>query len=304
MRSKADLFKTSLKKRLRTNVTGYLFISPWLLGLIFFTAGPIIMSFYYSFTSYNIFEPGDWVGIKNYIKIFTEDNLFWSVLLNTLFYVGFRLPLHIGLALLLAMALNRAMKGIALFRTAFYLPTVIPIVASAAVWSWILDMQVGLLKYVLDFFHMPMPNWFGSILWAKPAIILMSLWHTGTLMVIFLAGLQDIPEYLYEAVDIDGGSILQKFIHITIPMLTPTIFFTLVIDTINSFQVFAYSFILTNGGPLNSTLFLVLYIYRNAFSYFDMGYASSLAVILFFIILLLTLVILKFSKKWVVYERI
>ena len=283
---------------------GYTFILPWLIGLFAFTAGPILLSFYQSFTSYSIFEPGKWVGLYNYQKILTQDKLFWDVVYNTIYYVVVRVPLHIILALLIAMALNRASRGKAIFRTAFYLPTVIPMVATAAVWAWMLDTQVGIMKFMFDSGGIAMPNWFGSVVWAKPAIILMSLWQVGTIVVVFLAGLQDVPSYLYEAVDIDGGGAWSKFINITLPMLTPTILFNVIMDVINSFQVFAFSFILTGGGPLNSTLFYVLYIYKYAFNYFEMGYASSLSTLLFLLILALTVIIFKVSNKWVNYDRI
>ncbi len=295
---------SKLNQKTKQLIMGYTFIMPWLIGLLAFTAGPILLSFYQSLTSYSIFEPGKWIGLYNYQKILTQDKLFWGVVYNTIYYVVLRVPLHIILALLVAMALNRVSRGKAFFRTAFYLPTVIPMVATAAVWSWILDTQVGIMKLVFDSGGFAMPNWFGSVTWAKPAIILMSLWQLGSIMIVFLAGLQDIPNYLYEAVEIDGGGAWSKFINVTLPMLTPSILFNVVMDIINSFQVFAFSFILTGGGPLNSTLFYVLYIYKYAFSYFEMGYASALSTLLFLLVLILTVFVFKISNKWVVYDRI
>ena len=288
----------------REALWGYLFISPWLLGLLAFTAGPILAAFYWSFTDYPILSGSTWVGLENYERIFTRDAKFGQALANTAFYVGIRVPLHLGLALALALLLNRVKRGAGLFRTALYLPSMVPVVALAVVWRVLLDPRVGYVNYFGGKVGLPEINWLTSSGWAKPVIILISLAHVGSAMIIFLAGLGNIPEQLYEAAAIDGANGWQRLRSVTIPMLTPTILFNVIIDIINSFQVFAYAVILTGGGPNNASLFYVLYIYQQAFQFFQMGYASALATVLFFIILLFTVFLLKFSNRWVQYERV
>jgi len=288
----------------REALYGYAFISPWLFGLLAFTAGPLLAAFYFSFTEYPILSEPTWIGLENYERIFTEDEQFITSLINTAVYVGIRVPLHLGLAFGLALMLNRTIRGIGFFRTAIYLPSMIPIVAMAVIWRILLDPRVGYVNYFGGLLGLPEVNWLTSEAWVKPVIVFVSLWQVGIPMIIFLAGLGGIPEQLYEAAEIDGANPLQKLVSVTIPMMTPVILYNVVIDIINSFQVFAYAFILTRGGPNDATLFYVLYIYRQAFQYFQMGYASALSAILFVIVLILTLILLRSSNRWVHYERI
>jgi ABC-type sugar transport system permease subunit/ABC-type glycerol-3-phosphate transport system substrate-binding protein len=291
---------------------GYMFISPWLIGFGLFVIGPILLSILYSFCHYEVVLPARWAGISNYRELFTQDTLFAKCLSNTLFYTAFSVPLGMAAALGLALLLNRPIKRIAFFRTIFYLPSVVPIVASAVLWMWIFNPNFGILNVLLKKIGLyPILTvivgektliWLSSTRLAKPALILMSLWTVGPGMVIYLAGLQSIPQHLYEAAQIDGASGLRRFRHITLPMLSPTIFFTMVMGIIGSFQVFTQAFIMTGGGPVDSTLFYVLYLFRNAFEYFKMGYASAMAWILFVIVFILTMIQVKLAPRWVHYE--
>jgi multiple sugar transport system permease protein len=292
--------------------SGYAFISPWLLGFAFFVIGPILLSIVYSFCDYEVVLPARWSGISNYRKLFTADPLFGKCLYNTAFYTAFSVPLGMAAALGLALLLNRPIKRIAFFRTIFYLPSVVPIVASAVLWMWIFNPNFGILNALLKKIGLyPLLTalvgqktllWLTSEPLAKPALILMSLWTVGPGMVIYLAGLQGIPQHLYEAAQIDGASALRQFRHVTLPMLSPTIFFTMVMGIIGSFQVFTRAYIMTGGGPVDATLFYVLYLFRNAFEYFKMGYAAAMAWILFIIVFILTMIQVKLAPRWVHYE--
>ena len=225
-------------------------------------------------------------------------------LVNTAYYVAIRVPLHLGLAFGLALLLHRTVRGIGIFRTAIYLPSMIPIVALSVIWRVLLDPRAGYVNYFGGLIGLPQINWLTSSDWGKPVIIFVSLWQVGIPMIIFLAGLGAIPDQLHEAAEIDGANWWQRLLNVTLPMMTPVIFYNVIIDIINSFQVFAFAFILTKGGPNDATLFYVLYIYRQAFEFFQMGYASALSVILFVIVLLLTVLVLRSSRSWVQYERI
>lgn len=283
---------------------GYAFIAPWLIGLLAFTAGPLLAVFYWSFTDYPILSAPTWVGLDNYRRIVTDDRQFVASLVNTAFYVGVRLPLHLTLALVLALLLNRAVRGIGLLRTAIYLPSMLPIVALAVIWRILLDPRIGYVNYFGGLVGLPEINWLTSEAWIKPVIVLISLVHVGVPMVVFLAGLASIPDQLYEAASIDGAGRWRQLQHVTIPMLTPVILYNVIIDVINNFQVFAYAFVMTKGGPNDASLFYVLYVYRQAFELFQMGYASALSVILFAVILVFTVLLLRVSKSWIQYERI
>lgn len=283
---------------------GYAFIAPWLIGLLAFTAGPLLAVFYWSFTDYPILSAPTWVGLDNYRRIVTDDRQFVASLVNTAFYVGVRLPLHLTLALVLALLLNRAVRGIGLLRTAIYLPSMLPIVALAVIWRILLDPRIGYVNYFGGLVGLPEINWLTSEAWIKPVIVLISLVHVGVPMVVFLAGLASIPDQLYEAASIDGAGRWRQLQHVTIPMLTPVILYNVIIDVINNFQVFAYAFVMTKGGPNDASLFYVLYVYRQAFELFQMGYASALSVILFVVILVFTVLLLRVSKSWIQYERI
>jgi multiple sugar transport system permease protein len=286
----------------REALWGYFFVSPFIVGFALFSAFPILAVLYLGFTDYSGFEAPNWVGLKNYLKIFTDDRLFWTTLWNTTYYVLLAVPVQMLLGFGAALLLNQKVRWLAFWRSAFYLPVIVPYIVSSILFVWILEPQVGVLKFALDQVGIPSPQWLQSEVWAKPAIVLLSVWHMGSYMLIFLAGLQGIPEHLYEAADLDGAGPLTKLRHVTIPMLTPTILFNLVVGIINSFQVFTFAYVMTKGGPLNSTLFYVYYIYQRAFQFFEMGYASALATILFVVVLLVTLGIFKWSNRWVYYE--
>lgn len=289
--------------RTRRAAWGYLFISPWIIGFLVFNLYPILAVLYYGFTSYSGLSAPRWVGLENYVEIFTYDTLALKAMSNTVTYVLMRVPLHLGLGLLAAVLIDNKLRGINLLSTMLYLPTIVPYVTTVILWMWLLDFEYGVVNAVLRELGFSRINWLGSVNLAKPSIVIMGLWQIGVVMMIFLAGLRNIPEQLYEAAEIDGATPLSRFTSITLPLLTPVIFFNLVLDIINSFQSFAASFIATNGGPLNSTLFLVLYIYRQSFSYLRLGYGSALAAILFAIIFILTIVVMRSERKWVFYDR-
>ena len=279
----------------------YLFISPWVIGFIIFTLGPIIASLYFSFNDYAVVAPAEWVGLKNFERLFTGDDLFWKSLWNTFYYVALGVPLRIVFAFALATLLNQQIRGRLFYRVAYYMPSIIPSVAGAVLWIILLNPRLGLINLVLSLFGIDGPNWLGSPDWSKPALIMMSLWGVGGTMILYLAGLQGIPESLYEAADIDGASRWKKFWNVTIPLMTPTILYNLILQIIGSFQVFSSAFIMTRGGPLNSTRFYMLHLYNYAFEYFKMGYASALAWVLFVIIMIFTLITLRSSQVWVFY---
>ena len=281
----------------------YLFIFPWLLGFLIFTLVPIVASLGLSFTQYDMILAPKWVGLKNYVEMF-QDPLFYKSMYNTLYIVIFAVPLGMFMAFGIAMLLNMDVKGMAAYRTAFYIPSVVPAVASAALWLYMLQPQWGLVNGILGYLNIKGPGWLASEIWAKPSIIMMMVWGSGGTMIIYLAGLQDIPASLYEAAEIDGASWGGRFLNVTLPLMTPTIFFTLVMSIINTFQVFSAIFVLTDGmgGPVNATLVYLIYLYRNAFTFFRMGFASGMAWVLFVIILVLTLVQFKTASYWVYYE--
>lgn len=286
----------------RDAIDGYLFILPWILGFLFFTIGPMLASLYFSFTDYSLLEPSKWIGARNYRELFTTDPKFGISLSVTFRYSIASVPLGMVLSLVVALLLNQKVPGIRFYRTAFYLPSLLGGVALTLIWMWVFSPAYGLLNAFLKLFGLQGPLWFQSERWALPGLIIMSLWGIGGRMIIFLAGLQNIPDHLYEAAEMDGAGSFRRFWHVTIPMLTPTIFFNLVIGIIGSLQTFAQAFIATRGGPNNATLFYALYLYTNAFEYFEMGYASALAWILFAIILTLTLLVIRSSPMWVFYE--
>jgi multiple sugar transport system permease protein len=288
---------------IREALAGYSFILPWLIGLAVFTLGPILSVFYFSFTDYPIIGASKWIGLENYRNMFTNDPLFFKSIYNTAFYVGLRVPLFQVVAFAIALLVSRSLPGMNFFKTGIYLPVLMATVAKAVVWRNLLG-QAGALNYLLYIFGLPRQNVLASEAMVKPAIVLMTIWIVGPTMIIYLAGLLGIPKSLYEAAEIDGATWGKKLIHVTIPMMTPVILLNLIMDIINSFQVFTHALIITEGGPVNASLFYVLYIYRQAFQYFKMGYASALSVILFIIILFFTLIVLKWSDRWVQYERI
>ncbi|MBL7222678.1 sugar ABC transporter permease [bacterium] len=284
---------------------GLLFISPWVIGFAVFMLYPIVSSLYFSFCDYSVLESPVWIGAENYTEL-VKDEVFWTSLGNTGYYAGVSLPLGMMLALAVAILLNTQVRGMTVYRTIFFLPSIVPIVAMAILWLWIFNGQYGVLNYALGAIGIPtrmLPTWLDSPGWAMPALIIMGLWGIGYSVVIYLAGLQDIPVSLYESADIDGASWWQKIVHITIPMLSPVIYFNLVMGIIGTFQIFAAPYIMTNGGPERATTFYTLYLYNLAFGELRMGYACAMAWILFVVILLLTLIATKVSQRHVHYER-
>ncbi|MGQ9632245.1 MAG: carbohydrate ABC transporter permease [bacterium] len=298
---KGRLFRGLSKLRVREAIGFYVAISPWVFGFFAFVIGPLIASIYLSFTNYSVIRPAEFVGLRNYSEMM-HNELFWQSLKVTSIYTFSAVPLHLLVSLTVAALLNLRIAGVALFRTIYYMPTVITGVAVALLWQWIFNPQFGVLNFLLSKVGIEGPLWLGSETWALPALIVMSCWGVGSSMLIFLAALQGIPTQLYEAAEIDGANWWQKFGRVTLPLITPVIFFNLVMGVINSFQVFTNAFIMTNGGPNNATLFYVLNLYRQAFQFFHMGYASALAWVLFAIILICTLMIIKSSAAWVYYE--
>lgn len=279
----------------------YLFILPWFLGFLLFTAGPMLASLYISFTRWEIVTPSVWVGLAQYEKLFADDR-FWLSLYNTSYYVFIGVPLHLLMALLAALAVNLNLRGIRFFRTAYYVPSLTPVVANSILWVWIFHPEWGLANAFLEWMGLEGLYWLQDRRLAKPALIIMSFWSIGGQMVILLAGLKGIPETLYEAASIDGANWWSRFWQVTLPLLTPALFFNLIIAIIGAFQVFTQAFIMTDGGPNYATLFYLLYLYRAAFENFRMGYASAMAWVLFVIVLIFTFIQFRLSDRWVFYE--
>ncbi len=283
-------------------LTGYLFVSPWLIGFLAFTVWPFFQSIYLSFTRYNIVSPAKWVGTANYRMLLTQDELFWKSAWVTIKFAIISVPLAIIVGIALALLLNINVKGITVFRTIFYLPSIVPTVATSVLFIWILNPNIGLVNRVLELFGIKGPAWLNTSPWAFYSLVLMSLWGVGGSMIIYLAGLKDIPVHLYEAATIDGANALRKMRHITLPMMTPVIFFNLVMGIIGAFQYFTQAFVIApNGGPQDSTYFYSLYLYNRAWKYLDMGYASAMAWMLFLIVIVLTGLVFRTQKKWVHY---
>ena len=292
------------RRAVRDAVTGYLYILPWILGFSIFTLGPMIASLYLSFHQYNAVSAPRWVGLDNYITAFSgRDRLFWMSWERTWVYALMSIPAGIALSLLLAILLNQKLKGTTVFRTLFFLPSLIPVVASALLWQWLLQPEVGLVNYVLWMFRIPGPRWLGDPALALPGLVIITLWGSvgGSRMIIFLAGLQGVPEELYDAASIDGAGRLAKFSNVTLPMLSPTVFFVLVLGVIGALRVFSISYVATDGGPAYATWFYMLQLYQSAFRSFLMGYASALAWIFFVVVLTLTLIQFRLSGRWVYY---
>ncbi len=289
----------SLKRR--EAIAFYLCISPWLIGFVFFVLGPMLASLAMSFTRWDLLRDPRFIGVANYTRLATDDPLFWQSLRVTVKYTLLYVPTELIGGLLLALLMNQPVRGITIYRTIYYLPSVLAGVAFVVVWMWLLHPEAGLVNAFLRIFGIQGPRWLTDPDTALYALWMMSIWGLGRTAIIYLAGLKDIPQSLYEAAAIDGAGTLRSFINITLPMLTPTIFFNLVLSVIATFQTFTSAFVATNGGPLDATLFYVLYIYRNAFQLFRMGYASALAWVLFVIILLLTMLIVRSARSWVYY---
>jgi multiple sugar transport system permease protein len=291
-----------LRKEVRALSRGLAFLSPWLIGFVVFTIVPISLSLYYSFCHYSLLQPPLFKGLDNYRDL-AGDPVFWKVLGNTGVYAAMALPLGMLAALGIAMLLNSKIAGVSIYRTIVFLPSLVPTVASAMLWLWLFNAKLGLINITLRAIGIQNPpGWLTDMHWAMPALVLMSFWGVGNMVVIYLAGLQDVPRELYEAADIDGASSLRKVWHVTLPAISPVIFFNLILAIIGTLQVFATPFILTGGGPARSTYFYTMYLYDNAFSYLKMGYASAMAWVQLLIVLVLTALAAWSSKRWVHYQ--
>ncbi|MDB5535434.1 MAG: sugar transporter permease [Devosia sp.] len=303
--------KTSLAKArprgrniLSENAWGFLFLAPWIIGMVFFMAGPTLVSFYLSFTSFNLLEPPEWIAAKNYIRLFTQDGRYLNALRVTFTYVALAVPLNLAFALALAMVLNAKIKGLGIYRATYYIPSLLGgSVAIAILWRQVFGFD-GIVSQALAVFGIQGSSWVSSPSQALWTLIILHVWQFGSPMIIFLAGLKQIPVELYEAASVDGAGPWRKFWMITVPMLTPVIFFNLILQIINSFQAFTPAFIVSggSGGPLDSTLFYTLYLYLQGFANFRMGYASAMAWVLLVIIGVLTALAFLSSRYWVHYD--
>lgn len=288
----------------KKNAVACLFLLPWFIGIFVLTLGPMVSSFYLSFTQYDVLTPAKWIGTANYEKMFLDDPRFLQSLKVTLTYVLVSVPLKLGFALAVAMLLNKGLKGLRLYRTIYYIPTLLGgSVAIAVLWRQMFGGDGLLNRFLLNVFGVEAPDWISDPSYALYSIVALTVWQFGSSMIIFLAGLKQIPQDLYEAVEVDGAGKFRRFISITFPMLSPVVFFNLIIQLIGSFQAFTQSFIISKGtgGPIDSTLFYTLYLYQKGFSQFEMGYASAMAWILLVVIGLFTAVIFGTSKYWVHY---
>lgn len=290
-----------MKVQTRRDLIGLAFISPWLIGFLAFTAWPFLRSIQLSFTRYDILRPPKWVGLANYQSLLTDDETFRNATWLTLKFAAISVPLAIIAGVALALLLNSEVKGISLYRTIFFLPSIVPTVATTAIFVWILNPQIGLVNSLLHTLGIQGPAWLTDPKWALWSLMMMGIWGVGNTMVIYLAGLKDIPTYLYEAATVDGANPVQKLFKVTLPMLTPVIFFNLVMGVIGALQYFTQAYIMTSGGPGDSTRFYALYLFDRAWRYSDMGYASAMAWLLFLAVALLTFGLFKTQKRWVHY---
>ena len=281
---------------------GLAFISPWLLGFLIFTLYPVGASLYYSLTDYRVLRPPHWVGLGNYITLLRGDEYFWRFAVFNTAYMFMELPASVALGVGLALLLNQRLRGMGFYRTLFYLPSVVPTVAVSMLWLWVLNPQYGLANVLLQKIGINPLGWLTDTRWSKPSIILMDLWGAGGGMVIYLAALQGVPEHLYEAALLDGAGPWKRFWNVTLPMISPVIFYNVVLGVIGTFQYFTQVYIMTRGGPELSTTFYALYLFQNAFEYFRMGYACAMAWVLFLLTLAATLIVFRSSARWVYYE--
>ncbi len=293
----------SMKPALREALYGYIFMAPWIIGFLVFTAGPMIGSFVLGMYRTDFLTETRFIGLKWYMNLFS-DRTVRKALINTAIYTFTMVPCSTVLALMIAILLNQGIKAQSIWRTIYYLPSVVSGVAVALLWRWLYQPDVGLFNSILAWFGIQGPRWVYSEEWAMPSLILMSLWGSGSAMLVFLAGLRGIPTSLYEAAEIDGAGPIRKFFTITIPLLTPTIFFNVVMNIISSWQVFTQAFVMTEGGPNNATLTMVLHIYNTAFNNSYFGYASAQAWLLFLIVIVFVLLALRSGGAWVQYERV
>lgn len=292
----------SARYETRALLRGLLFLSPWLIGFFAFTAIPVGLSLYHSFCDYTLLQPPVFKGLDNY-KELTGDPVFWKVLRNTAIYALLALPLGMFAALAVAMLLNAKIRGVSIYRTIVFLPSLVPAVASAMLWLWLFNTKLGLINAALRGMGVRNPpGWLSDVDWAMPALVLMSFWGIGNTVVIYLAGLQDVPRELYEAAEIDGASPLRKIWHVTLPAISPVIFFNLIMAIIGSLQILTTPLIMTGGGPARSTYFFTMYLYDNAFNFLRAGYANAMAWVQLLIVLALTALAAWSSKRWVHYS--
>ena len=285
----------------REAVEGYLCTFPWVIGYVIFMAGPIVYTFWLSLTSYDVFSPPRFIGLGNFEAI-AADPLFWQSLRITALYTAVVVPLQIILGYSLALLLNERVAGLSLWRTLCYMPSIVPMLGSAYIFLYMFEADIGLINTALRYIGVEGPTWFGSPTWVLPAFMVMGLWGAGGGLILYLSALQGVPTALYDAAKVDGASAWGRFWNVTIPMTSPVIFFTFLTGIIGTFQVFGSSYIMTNGGPANASLFYVLYLYKNGWQYLDMGYAAGLALVLFIILVSLTALTLRVSGRLVYYE--
>lgn len=292
-----------IRPQARHTINGLLFASPWLIGLAVFWIYPIVASAYYSFTKFNGVQDPQWIGLRNYADLFFEDEYFWISVYNTLYFAIVSIPLAIIVSFLLAMMLNAKIKFQVVYRTIYFLPTLVPEVALALVWVYLFTPGTGLINLPFDWLGIRGPCWLSCPEWARPTIVLLALWIIGQQIILYLAGLQDVPQDYYDAANVDGANMWHKFRHITVPMLTPVVFFHLITSVIGALQFFTVPYIMTGGTgfPGNSLLFYSINLYRNAFQYFMMGYASAMAWLLFLFTLVIALIIFRSARLWVFY---
>jgi multiple sugar transport system permease protein len=298
-RPKQRTARTTMARREAIN--GYLFVAPAVLGFLIWIVGPMLFSAWLSLTEWDLLSPPEFVGLSNY-RTMVQDRLFWQALRVTFYFTLVSVPLFQALAFAVALLMNVKVRGITLFRTIYYLPSIVPVVANALLFAWIFNSDFGLLNAVLRYFGLPKVLWLQNPTTAMPALIIMTLWGIGGAMLIYLAGLQGVPQQLYEAAEIDGANFWHRFRHVTVPMMSPVIFFNLLLGLIGALQTFTQGYIITNGGPQNATLFYALYLYRQAFTNFKMGYAAALAWVLFLIVLVLSIFVFRTLGRQVYYE--
>jgi multiple sugar transport system permease protein len=290
-----------LKSQTRNFLKGMAFLSPWLIGFAAFTLIPVALSLYYSFCQYSLVQSPLFCGLDNY-RLLWNDDVFWQSMKVTFIYAALALPAGLIAALALALLLNQKVPGQSIFRTIIFIPSLVPTIASAALWLWLLNQKLGLINLILGFFHLPGPGWLTDTRWVLPGLALMSVWSCGNTAIIYLAGLQDVPRELYEAANLDGAGPLRRLWHVTIPMISPVIFFNLIMAIIAVFQVFDAPYLMTMGGPARASYFYTYYLYDSGFTYLKMGYASAMAWIQLFIVVALTGLAFLSSKKWVYYQ--
>ncbi|TCJ16989.1 sugar ABC transporter permease [Rubrobacter taiwanensis] len=298
----AKRFRLNLSRKERRNLLlGLAFISPWIFGFLAFMVYPIYVSLRLSFSRYSGFGEPIWIGLENY-RTLLGDGLFWQSLYNTLYYTALAVPMGVVASMIIALAMNQPVREVSIYRTILYLPSVLPIFALAFIFVWLMNPRYGLLNFILVQLGLPSINWLGDPAWAKFSIVLLAQLGAGQVALIYLAGLRAIPRDLYDAAKLDGAGVWRQFWHITLPLMTPVILYSVILGLTLGLQVFVQAYIMTEGGPNNSTLFYVYYLYQNGFQYSQMGYASAMAWVLFVISLILAMLVFRWSRRWVHYE--